>query len=55
VQTSRAPLMIAAAAILVLGVELLRRQTAREVPEPGPIDVRTLWHRGGREDDTTSD
>ena len=54
VQTSRAPLMIAAAGILILGVELLRRQTAREVPETGPIDVRTLWHRGRREEDTTS-
>jgi hypothetical protein len=47
VQTTRGPLMIAAAAILILGVELLRRQTAREIPDPGPIDVRALWRRGG--------
>jgi hypothetical protein len=53
VQTSRAPLMIAAAALLVLGVELLRRQTAREVPEPPPIDLRALWHRGGRRGTTS--
>ena len=46
VQTTRAPLMIAAAAILVLGVELLRRQTAREIPDPGPIELRAPWRRG---------
>jgi hypothetical protein len=53
VQTSRAPLMLAAAAILVVGVELLRRQTAREVPEPPPIDLRALWHRGARQRSAT--
>ena len=36
VQTTRVPLMIAAALIFGLGVELLRRQTAREVPAPPP-------------------
>jgi hypothetical protein len=46
VQTTRAPLMIAAAAILIVGVELLRRQTAREVPDPGPIELRAPWRRG---------
>ena len=45
VQTSRAPLMLAAAAVLVLAVELLRRQTAREVPEPGEIDLGAAWRR----------
>ena len=45
VQTSRVPLMLAAAAILVLAVELLRRQTAREVPEPGEIDLAGAWRR----------
>jgi hypothetical protein len=33
VQTSRGPLMVAAAALLVLGVELLRRKTALEFPD----------------------
>jgi hypothetical protein len=36
VQTTRAPLMLAAAVVLALGVEVLRRQTAREVPAPPP-------------------
>ena len=45
VQTSRVSLMLAAAALLVLGVELLRRQTAREVPEPGAIDLGATWRR----------
>jgi hypothetical protein len=45
VQTSRWQLMVAAAAVLVLAVELLRRQTAREVPEPGPIDLAGTWRR----------
>ena len=34
VQTTRWQLMTAAAIILAIGVELLRRQTAREVPAP---------------------
>ena len=34
VQTSRAPLMLAAAGLLVLAVEVLRRQTAQEFPSP---------------------
>jgi hypothetical protein len=45
VQTSRWQLMLAAAIVLALGVELLRRQTAREVPEPGPIDLAGTWRR----------
>jgi hypothetical protein len=45
VQTSRAPLMLAGAVVLALAVELLRRQTAREVPEPGPIDLAGAWRR----------
>ena len=39
VQTTRVPLMLAAAVVLGLGVELLRRQTAREVPTPPPPDL----------------
>jgi hypothetical protein len=34
VQTTRVQLMVAAALVLALGVELLRRQTAREFPQP---------------------
>ena len=36
--------------LLALGVELLRRQTAREVPEPGEMDLAGAWRRrfGGR-------
>ena len=34
VQTTRVPLMLAAAVILAFGVEVLRRQTAREIPDP---------------------
>ena len=36
VQTTRWQLMLAAALVLALGVELLRRQTAREFPAPPP-------------------
>jgi hypothetical protein len=39
VQTTRVPLMLAAALVLGFGVELLRRQTAREIPDPGPPDL----------------
>jgi hypothetical protein len=39
VQTTRVPLMVAAALVLGFGVELLRRQTAREVPDPPPPDL----------------
>jgi len=39
VQTTRVPLMLAAAVILAFGVEVLRRQTAREVPAPPPPDL----------------
>jgi hypothetical protein len=40
------PLMIAAALILALGVELLRRQTAREVPAPPAPDLSGSVRRG---------
>ena len=39
VQTTRVPLMVAGAIVLAVGVELLRRQTAREVPAPPPPDL----------------
>ena len=39
VQTTRVQLMLAAALLLGFGVELLRRQTAREIPEPPPPDL----------------
>ena len=39
VQTTRVQLMVAAALVLALGVEVLRRQTAREVPAP----PRLIW------------
>jgi hypothetical protein len=58
VQTTRGPLMLAAAGVLVLAVELLRRETAREVPSPPAPDPvgalrRTIGRRPGRpvEDD----
>jgi hypothetical protein len=46
VQTTRVPLMLAAALILALGVELLRRQTAREIPAPPPPDLGGSLRRG---------
>jgi hypothetical protein len=46
VQTTRVPLMLAAALVLGLGVELLRRQTAREVPDPQPPDLSGSLRRG---------
>ncbi len=46
VQTTRVPLMLAAAVFLALGVELLRRQTAREVPAPPPPDLSGSVRRG---------
>jgi Short C-terminal domain len=56
VQTSRAPLMLAAAGLLVLAVELLRRQTAQEVPSPPAPDPvgslrRTFGGSRGRSPD----
>ena len=45
VQTTRAPLMIGAALVLALAVELLRRQTAREVPDPPPADLMGSMRR----------
>lgn len=52
VQTTRAPLMIGAALALALAVELLRRQTAREVPNPPAADfmgsVRRTFGRARR-------
>lgn len=46
VQTTRVQLMVAAALVLALGVELLRRQTAREVPAPPPLDPGGSLRRG---------
>ena len=46
VQTTRVPLMLAAALVLALGVELLRRQTAREIPAPPPPDLGGSVRRG---------
>jgi hypothetical protein len=52
VQTSRVQLMVAAAVVLGVGVELLRRETAREVPDPPEPDLmgslrRTLGRKAG--------
>jgi hypothetical protein len=46
VQTTRVQLMVAAAVLLALGVELLRRQTAREIPAPPPLDPGGSLRRG---------
>lgn len=46
VQTTRVPLMLAAAIVLGFAVELLRRQTAREVPAPPPPDLGGSVRRG---------
>ena len=46
VQTTRARLMVAAALLLALGVELLRRQVAREHPSPPPADLGGSLRRG---------
>jgi putative oligomerization/nucleic acid binding protein len=46
VQTTRVPLMLAAALVLGFAVELLRRQTAREVPTPPPPDLGGSMRRG---------
>ena len=46
VQTTRVQLMVAAALVLALGVEVLRRQTAREVPDPPPPDLGGSVRRG---------
>jgi Short C-terminal domain len=46
VQTTRVPLMLAAALVLGLAVEVLRRQTAREVPNPPPPDLSGSIRRG---------
>jgi hypothetical protein len=46
VQTTRWPLMLAAAIVLALAVEILRRQTAREFPNPGPGDLGGSLRRG---------
>ena len=49
VQTTRWQLMVAAAILLALGVELLRRQSAREVPDPPPADlIGSVRRRMGR-------
>ena len=46
VQTTRVQLMVAAALVLALGVEVLRRQTAREVPSPPAPDLGGSLRRG---------
>ena len=46
VQTTRLPLMLAAALLLGFAVEVLRRQTAREVPNPPPPDPGGSLRRG---------
>jgi Short C-terminal domain len=46
VQTTRVPLMIAAALVLALAVEVLRRQTRREFPDPPPPDLGGSLRRG---------
>ena len=46
VQTTRWQLMLVAALLLILGVELLRRQTAREVPNPPPPNLAGSFRRG---------
>ena len=46
VQTTRVPLMLAAALVFALAVEVLRRQTAREVPAPPPPDPGGSIRRG---------
>jgi hypothetical protein len=46
VQTTRVQLMLVAAALLAVGVELLRRQTAREVPDPPPPALSDSLRRG---------
>ena len=49
VQTTRARFVISVALLLALGVELLRRQTAREVPNAASVDLgdatRAIFHR----------
>ena len=54
VQTTRVPLMLAAAVILAFGVEVLRRQTAREIPDsaasrPGWIRPPSHGQGSGRD------
>jgi hypothetical protein len=39
VQTTRVPLMLAATLLFAFALELLRRQTAREIPAPPPPDL----------------
>ena len=58
VQTTRIQLVLAGALVLALGVEVLRRQVAREVPDPPPADLSGQLRRGmdrlrgrGNEDD----
>jgi hypothetical protein len=46
VQTTRPQLMLAVALVLGFAVELLRRQTAREVPAPPPPDLGGSVRRG---------
>ena len=46
VQTTRARLMLVGALVLALGVEVLRRQTAQEYPDPAPPDLGGSMRRG---------
>jgi hypothetical protein len=46
VQTTRVPLMLAAALLFAFALELLRRQTAREIPAPPPPDLSGSVRRG---------
>jgi hypothetical protein len=46
VQTTRVPLMLAAAILLFAGVEILRRQTAREFPDAPPPNLGASLRRG---------
>jgi hypothetical protein len=46
VQTTRVQLMFAAALVFGRGVELLRRQTAREIPAPPPPGLGRLRPQG---------
>jgi len=46
VQTTRVPLMIAAAILLAVSVEILRRQAAREFPDAPPANIGASFRRG---------
>jgi hypothetical protein len=46
VQTTRVPLMIGAAILFFVAVEILRRQAAREFPDAPPADIGASLRRG---------